>query len=174
MALLLSTIVLYRQRRSRKTRLTLSKLEQTQQVQTQNANSASVNQLIAMGDSITWGLGDGGVTYCSLLTEPAFYSLCLGFIGQTTDLGVLQGPQFANYFAPKGKFNILFDWYVSNDLEAGVANSQIVANLQAVCSTAKQMYPGVDHSNRHDDVTCWNRGCNTVCPERYDPTASNR
>jgi hypothetical protein len=118
-----------------------NQLEQTRGIQTQEADNSSQNQFIAMGDSITFGLG-ASEPYCALLTEPAFTSLCLGFIGQTTSLGALQAPQFANYYDRQAKGNIFFNWYMANDVQQGVANAQIIQNLQTTCSTIKQIYPG--------------------------------
>jgi GDSL-like Lipase/Acylhydrolase family len=118
-----------------------NQLEQTRGMQTQEANNSSQNQFIAMGDSITYGLG-ASQPYCARLTEPAFNSLCLGFIGQTTSLGVLQAPEFANYYNRQAKWNLFFNWYMSNDVEESVANAQILQNLQTTCNTIKQIYPG--------------------------------
>ena len=116
-------------------------LEQAQNVETEEGDNSTQSQFIAMGDSITFGLG-ASVPYCNVLAEPAFYSLCLGFIGQTTSLGVSQAPVFANYYNRHAQQNILFNWYMSNDVEAGVPNPQIMQNLQATCRAIKQVYPG--------------------------------
>ena len=118
-----------------------NQMEQSRGVATQQSNASSQNQFIAMGDSITFGL-EASAPYCKVLVEPAFNSQCLGFIGQTSDLGVLQAPQFANYYDTQAKQNIFFDWYMSNDLANGVPIDQLLQNLQNTCSIIKQIYPG--------------------------------
>lgn len=118
-----------------------NQLEQSRGVQTQEGDLSTQNQFAAMGDSITFGLY-ASHPYCIYLTEPTFNARCLGFIGQTTAQGVLQAPQFANYYDTQAKQNIFFDWYVSNDVAGGIPSNQTIQNLQATCSTIKQIYPG--------------------------------
>ena len=118
-----------------------NQLQQSRGVDTQEGDLSSQNQFIAMGDSITFGLY-ASHPYCYYLNEPAFNSQCLGDIGQVTALGVLQAPQFANYYDTQAKQNIFFDWYVSNDVADGVPSDQTIQNLKTTCSTIKQIYPG--------------------------------
>ena len=118
-----------------------NQLQQSRGAETQEGNSSNQNQFIAMGDSITFGF-DAGRPYCEELTEPTFNAQCLGYIGQTTPLGVLQAPQFANYYDTQAKQNIFFDWYVTNDVSNGIPASQTIQNQQTGCSEIKQVYPG--------------------------------
>jgi hypothetical protein len=118
-----------------------NQLQQSRGAETQEGNSSSQNQFIAMGDSITFGF-DAGRPYCEELIEPAFNAQCLGYIGQITALGVQQAPQFANYYDTQAKQNIFFDWYVSNDVANGIPASQTIQNQQTTCSEIKQVYPG--------------------------------
>jgi hypothetical protein len=118
-----------------------NQLQQSRGVETQEGDLSSQNQFIAMGDSITFGLY-ASHPYCYYLTEPSFNAQCLGYIGETTAQGILQAPQFSNYYDTQAKQNIFFDWYVSNDAADGETNDQIVQNLSATCSEIKQIYPG--------------------------------
>jgi hypothetical protein len=118
-----------------------NQLEQSRGVETQEGDLSTQNQFIAIGDSITFGLY-ASHPYCYYLAEPSFNSRCLGYIGQVTAEGVLQAPQFANYYDTHAKQNIFFDWYVSNDVADSVPANQTIQNQQTTCSEIKQVYPG--------------------------------
>jgi GDSL-like Lipase/Acylhydrolase family len=118
-----------------------NQLQQSRGAESQEGDLSTQNQFIAMGDSITFGLY-ASHPYCYYLTEPSFNARCLGYIGQTTALGVIQAPQFANYYDTRADQDIFFDWYVSNDAADGETNDEIVENLSATCGDIKQIYPG--------------------------------
>jgi lysophospholipase L1-like esterase len=116
-------------------------LEQSRGVQTQEGDQSAQNQFIAMGDSITFGMG-ASHPYCYYLNQPSFNVQCLGYPGATTSLGVLQAPQFANYYDTQAKQNIFFIWYVTNDAAASETPAQILQNLAQTCAEVKAVYPG--------------------------------